>query len=186
MNVESAPVKLQPGSIVRIHGRPWIVGQLSESGWSFASKDGKGQLHYTFQALRNMLRKQQLTSENAYRALSRNAQEALTLDWGSFTIVEQMSAYRKRPFVEAVDKLPTRHRDKRKYLKGLIGETNARAEDPFPMLPAPRRVRDWYCVMKTPVRRRRAVREMKEDPSEPLCRRRLQTAMSCFGQKPRW
>jgi hypothetical protein len=27
---------------------------------------------------------------------------------------------------------------------------------------------------------------MKEGPSEPLCRRRLQTAMSCFGQKPWW
>jgi hypothetical protein len=42
----------------------------------------------------------------------------------------------------------------------------------------------WCCVKK--VRKRHAVREMKEDPSEPLCRRRLQTAMSCFGQKPRW
>jgi hypothetical protein len=30
---------------------------------------------------------------------------------------------------------------------------------------------------------RHAVREMKEDPSEPSCRGRLQTAMSCFGQK---
>ena len=35
-------------------------------------------------------------------------------------------------------------------------------------------------------RKRHAVREMEVDPSEPLCRRRLQTAMSCFGQKPRW
>ena len=30
------------------------------------------------------------------------------------------------------------------------------------------------------------VQEMKEGPSESSCRRRLQTAMSCFGQKPRW
>src|ERR1700752_2291583 len=30
------------------------------------------------------------------------------------------------------------------------------------------------------------VRKMKEDPSEPTCRGRLQTAISCFGQKPRW
>jgi hypothetical protein len=89
-------VKLQFGSIVRINGQPFIVDQLNESGWSFVRKDGKAQVHYTFQALRNMLRKQQLTSDNAYRALSRNAQEALTQDWGSFTIVEQMSAYRKR------------------------------------------------------------------------------------------
>src|SRR6202040_2250987 len=38
------------------------------------------------------------------------------------------------------------------------------------------------CVKKT--RERHAVREMKEDPSEPSCRGRLQTAISCFGQKP--
>ena|SRR6516162_56775 len=40
------------------------------------------------------------------------------------------------------------------------------------------------CVMKT--RKRHAVRKMKEGPSEPPCRGRLQTAISCFGQKPRW
>src|SRR6202051_2800860 len=40
------------------------------------------------------------------------------------------------------------------------------------------------CVKKT--RERQAVRKMKEDPSEPSCRGRLQTAISCFGQKPRW
>jgi len=39
-------------------------------------------------------------------------------------------------------------------------------------------------VKKT--RKRHAVREMEVDPSKSLCRRRLQTAMSCFGQKPRW
>ena len=35
------------------------------------------------------------------------------------------------------------------------------------------------CVKKTC--ERHAVRKMKEDPSEPSCRGRLQTAMSCFG-----
>ena len=35
------------------------------------------------------------------------------------------------------------------------------------------------CVKKT--RKRHAVRKMKVDPSEPSCRGRLQTAMSCFG-----
>ena len=37
------------------------------------------------------------------------------------------------------------------------------------------------CVKKT--RKRRAVRKMKVGPSEPPCRGRLQTAMSCFGLK---
>src|SRR5664279_2654923 len=39
------------------------------------------------------------------------------------------------------------------------------------------------CVRKT--RNRHAVRKMKEGPSEPPCRRRLQTALSCFGPKGR-
>jgi hypothetical protein len=39
-------------------------------------------------------------------------------------------------------------------------------------------------TMKT--QKRRAVSEMKVGPSKPPCRGRLQTAISCFGQKPRW
>jgi hypothetical protein len=38
------------------------------------------------------------------------------------------------------------------------------------------------CAMKA--RKRRAAREMKEGPSKPPCRRRLQTAIRCCGQKP--
>src|SRR5215471_19929690 len=40
------------------------------------------------------------------------------------------------------------------------------------------------CVKTT--RKRHAVRKMKVGPSEPPCRGRLQTAISCFGQKPWW
>jgi len=28
--------------------------------------------------------------------------------------------------------------------------------------------------------------EMREGPSEPLCRRRLQTTLSCIGKEPMW
>jgi hypothetical protein len=31
-----------------------------------------------------------------------------------------------------------------------------------------------------------AVQEMREDPSEPACRSRLQTASSCSGKEPLW
>ena len=48
----------------------------------------------------------------------------------------------------------------------------------------PNVVRNWCCVKKT--RKRHAVREMKVDPSKSPCRGRLQTTISCFGQKPRW
>jgi hypothetical protein len=39
------------------------------------------------------------------------------------------------------------------------------------------------CAMKA--RKRRAAREMKEGPSKPPCRRRLQTAIRCCGQSER-
>jgi len=42
----------------------------------------------------------------------------------------------------------------------------------------------WRCCVKK-ARERHAVREMKEDPSEPSCRGGRQTSMSCFGQKLR-
>ena len=45
------------------------------------------------------------------------------------------------------------------------------------------RVSSRDCVKKA--RKRHAVRKMKVGPSEPPCRRRLQTAISCFGPKGR-
>jgi hypothetical protein len=34
--------------------------------------------------------------------------------------------------------------------------------------------------------RHEAAQEMRVGPSEPACRRRLQTTLSCIGQKPLW
>ena len=144
MKVDTPIARLQSGLTVRIHGQQFIVGQMTEAGWSFTRKDGKHQCEYTFRALRYMMGKMQLTSDIAHRALTHNVQAAVAMDWGSFTAIEQISACRKRPFVEAIDKLPIRHRDKRKHLTTLICETNAAASDPFEQLPSFRRVRDWY------------------------------------------
>jgi hypothetical protein len=43
----------------------------------------------------------------------------------------------------------------------------------------------WVCCVKK-TRKRHAVRKMKVGPSEPSCRRRLQTAVSCCSQKLWW
>jgi hypothetical protein len=52
------------------------------------------------------------------------------------------------------------------------------------------RAKTIYAVLREIVSRRREsvmpLPEMKVGPSEPSCRGRLQTAISCFGQKPRW
>jgi putative transposase len=66
------------------------------------------------------------------------------MDWGSFTFAEQMSACKKRPFVEAIDQLPDSCRDKRIHLMTLIEKTNKQVSDRFDQLPSFRRARDWY------------------------------------------
>src|ERR1700730_5419975 len=43
----------------------------------------------------------------------------------------------------------------------------------------------WVCCAKNVFYEHGAVPEMKEGPSEPACRSRLQTAVSCFGPKGR-
>jgi hypothetical protein len=42
------------------------------------------------------------------------------------------------------------------------------------------------CHERTDGRRCDAVQEMREGPSEPAVRSRLQTTASCDGQKPWW
>ena len=43
----------------------------------------------------------------------------------------------------------------------------------------------WVCCAKNVFYEHGAVPEMKEGPSEPACRSRLQTPVSCFGPKGR-
>ena len=76
-------------------------------------------------------------------------------------------------------------------LLNRIAQLDQRTAHPDQCLPSaeadvrpPRRKSGFDCVKKT--RERHAVGEMRGGPSESPCRRRLQTAMSCFGQKPRW
>jgi putative transposase len=87
-----------------------------------------------------------LTSEGVHRALSSNVRQALTWDWGSFSTTEQMSAYKKFPFVKAIDDLSVSYRDKTKVVAALIKSTNATATDPFKEdeLPKKRKVLGWY------------------------------------------
>src|SRR5215468_3408957 len=70
---------------------------------------------------------------------------------------------------ECIEKVETDRRDDEEVHGGNIWSMIAQEGD---------------CVRKT--RERHAVGEMKDGPSESPCRRRLQTAMSCFGKNPRW
>ncbi len=49
-----------------------------------------------------------------------------------------------------------------------------------------RDTRTTVCHERTDRRRCDAVQEMREDPSEPAVRSRLQTTASCDGQEPWW
>lgn len=139
-------IKLTPGGLVWVRGQELITGQYEAGLWNFTSKDGTYRPKFSSETIRKLIKDDCFYSEPMRKALSLNVREALNTDWGSFSLAEQMTAQRKLPFVQAVDKLPRRERDKSKSIKPLIASTNAGATDPFPedALPTKRRVTDWY------------------------------------------
>jgi putative transposase len=143
---QAPEIKLTPGGLVWVRGQQLITGQYEDGLWNFTSKDGTYRPKFSSQAIRKLIRDDCFFSEPMRKALSPNVREALNTDWGSFTLAEQMTAQRKIPFVQAIDKLPRRERDKIKSIGPLIASTNAEAKDPFPEkeLPTKRRVTDWY------------------------------------------
>jgi putative transposase len=138
------------GGLVRLHGRPYVVDGYIDGYWHFSPHDPSDKhatvAKFTPVVVRTLARQMKLTSEGVHRALSSNVREALTWDWGSFSTTEQMSAYKKYPFVKAIDDLPVDYRDKTKVVAALIKSTNATATDPFKKdeLPNKRRVLGWY------------------------------------------
>jgi len=143
---QALEIKLTPGGIVWIRGRECITGQYVDGLWEFASKDGKWCPKLSPPAIRKLINDDCFFSEPMRKALSPNVREALNTDWGAFTLAEQMSAERKLPFVQAIDELPRRERDKSKSICPLIPLKNSESKDPYPddKLPTKRRVTDWY------------------------------------------
>lgn len=143
---QAPEIKLTPGGLVWVRGQQLITGQYEDGLWNFASKDGTYRPKFSSQAIRKLIRDDCFFSEPMRKALTPNVREALQTDWGAFTLAEQMTAQRKLPFVQAIDKLPRRERDKTKSITPLIASTNSEAKDPFPetKLPTKRRVTDWY------------------------------------------
>jgi putative transposase len=145
-------VRFIKGGLVRLYGRRYVVDGYIDGYWQFSPQDPSDEYaktaKFTPTAVRTLARQMKLTSEGVHQALSSDVREALTIDWGSFTAIEQTSAYKKQPFVQAIDELQVGYRDKTKVVAALIEKTNATATDPFEedKLPTKRKVLGWYLL----------------------------------------
>jgi len=141
-------VRFISGGLVRLFGRRYVVDGFIDGYWHFSPDDPSDKnaikAKYTPVAVRALARQMNLTSEGVHLALTANVREALTWDWGSFSTLEQMSAYKKFPFVKAIDELPASYREKTKKVVELIAAENAEVTDPYKALPNKRRVLGWY------------------------------------------
>jgi putative transposase len=146
-------VRFIQGGLVRLFGRRYLVVGYVDGYWHFTPEDPTDKnappAKYTSLAVRSLARQMKITSEGVYQALTANVREALTRDFGSFTVGEKESAYRKYPFVKEIDDLRILFRDKIKVVDDLIERVNSdreRVKDPFPAdsLPTRRQVIGWY------------------------------------------
>jgi len=141
------------GALVRLYGRRYIVDGYVDGHWHFQPADPTDKYaraeEYTSAVVNTLASQMKITSEGVHLALSENVREALTRDFGSFTMAEQQTAFRKYPFVKEIDALDLLYRDRIKVLDELIRRVNSdgdKVKDPYPedKLPTRRQVIAWY------------------------------------------
>lgn len=139
-----APPRLTPGSRVRIHGRAYIVGEMTGSGRSFSAADDGTQMSLSFGRQLEMARREELTSDARYLALPPDVLRNLKRDWGSFSEAQRLEATARHAYVRAISQLPLSRRDKSSFVQPAIGiaaETETGRLIPRPSF---RQVRQWY------------------------------------------
>lgn len=144
MTAHVSPPRLNPGSKVRIYGRAYIVGEMTANGRVFTAADDGTEMTLSFGRQLEMIRREQLTTDARYCALSSDVLANLQRDWGSFSEAQKLTATARHAFVRAIFDLPLAHRDKSTI---VMPELQSAAEkDPGNLIETPtfRTARDWY------------------------------------------
>jgi len=144
MDNDSIPLRLRVGDPVRIEGRAFTAGPVTDGGRVFTEKSTGQQLVLPTQAQLRMALELRITSEATYRAISPSKKEALTLDWDAFTPAERLSAELKYPYVKAVDETILRDRFKTKAVHAAIEKVVSEHPEEKRKTPRARRVKEWY------------------------------------------
>ncbi len=146
MNFAHIPVQIKTGGKVRIDGRPYIIGAPQDQTRTFTDAETGAERSLSFEAIQHMMRAGRITTDASYRLLPPSTIENLTVDWGAFSEIERNSALAMYPFVKAMDLLPIKFRDKRKYVEPMIAKVmNDEANTIRPEKPPEfRTLRTWY------------------------------------------
>jgi putative transposase len=134
---------------VRIHGRPFIVGEMQGSGRVFVAADDGTDMMLNFGRQLEMVRAGVLRSEGSYTALTTDVLINLKRDWGTFTSRERQEAQLRYAYCRVIHDLPAPFRDKS---KAIIAAFNAMAlpeGHSVDDIPTPRLARSWYLLWVT-------------------------------------
>ncbi|QEL27280.1 DDE-type integrase/transposase/recombinase (plasmid) [Bosea sp. F3-2] len=144
MRTHIAPPRLTPGSKVRIFGRCYIVGETTANGRIFTAADDGSEMMLSFGRQLEMMRREQLTTDARYSALSTDVLANLQRDWGSFSESQKLTATARHAFVRAIFDLPLAHRDKSAIVLPVL--QSAADKEPGNLIEVPnfRTARDWY------------------------------------------
>ncbi|APT34564.1 hypothetical protein MCBMB27_05273 [Methylobacterium phyllosphaerae] len=149
MNIDLAPPRLSPGSRVRIHGRPYIVGEMQGAGRVFVAADDGTDMLLSYGRQLEMVRGGILRSEASYTALTPEILINLKRDWGTFTPRERQEAQQRHAYCRAIRDLPAPFRDRSEAItaafEAMVLPEGHSADD----VPTPRLARSWYLLWVT-------------------------------------
>lgn len=149
MNVNIAPPRLSPGSRVRIHGRPYIVGEMQGSGRVFVAADDGTDMLLNFGRQLEMVRTGVLRSETSYTALTPDILINLKRDFGTFTPRERREAQLRYAYCRVIHDLPAPFRDKSKAIIAAFQAMELPEGQVTDHIPTPRLARSWYLLWVT-------------------------------------
>ncbi|MBD2746684.1 DDE-type integrase/transposase/recombinase [Microvirga sp. BT688] len=170
MTVHTAPPRLVCGSKVRVHGRLYVVGEMTTIGRIFTAADDGSEISLSFGRQNELVRSQKMVSESQYEALPPSVLANLKRDFGSFSTSQQIIAKARYAYVRKIYDLPAQWRDKKQWVDPALA--SASQGDPGNLIDCPsfRQGRSWYLrwlaagfdiralVSDTPARGNRAER----------------------------
>ena len=168
-------LRLKTGDHIRIDGRLFIAGTITDEGRAFSEKATGNQIILSNRAQVRMAHEGRISSEAMFRALSAPIREAIATDWDAMTPSERETAQFRHRFVQLVELLPANKRRKSHSIQTAIDEAWIKTPSGGNK-PTVRSVRRWIRIYEATGRDIRALTE-----SRVSSRARLTTAFLDTG-----
>ncbi|MHB8884709.1 MAG: hypothetical protein ACYC5H_06425 [Methylovirgula sp.] len=138
-------LRLNAGDPVRIDGRLFVAGAITDGGRLFTEKSTGVQTLYSNPAQIRMAREGRISMEAMWRALHDGVQEALATDWDAMLPSERETAKFRHRFVRRALEIPANRRHRKDHVRTAIDEVWA--ENPEGgAKPTVRSVKRWLTI----------------------------------------